>query len=551
MFQFYSKSPPLSQITALMAKFADLKWRLRNNLSLHLQATLFKGSADDSNLPICRLIDAFADDFHNSTISMFCDRFLQPYCDAYAKSPLKDVKLRYSWLSTQIAFYNRAYQTAFPEEWRMQYHLSLEFCVKTAVHLGQQLDDKQPDLRVFFPAFELSLEFEQKLADIFASTETVASDQMPTFENTVDGVRQKVEWRKRREQGIPEERKVPASEFIGSITRVFAPHMSLYVNNVTEELMRLVSESKKNSSQDIDESQHQLISVTTLVSRMRQLTDQCARFNFPQCLLSLFMNFKEVLSAYVQVLTRCLPVRPKTDPEFRLLAALANTSETLLSVVDSLASVVKSNISADLIPAIVVDDTKETIGAELRRQLRYIADVLAGECDSQLKQIGAGSWDEGVEGAKLPPQLSELLRARFAVLGPWLTHDNMNRLRSPFVSQIVGVIQDALLRPKVFGMDLGWKISNGVKELKALLMRETLGESAAARKRMDAEFLPLEVAIRVIFSPDPEAMAVTYISMWTKQNRDHYQSVLRIRGVKDQERYLGEYDKQLKVLVVE
>jgi hypothetical protein len=50
--------------------------------------------------------------------------FLKAYCETCAKAPLEDVRP-----TAQIAFYNRSYKSAFPDGWRMQHHLTLEFCV--------------------------------------------------------------------------------------------------------------------------------------------------------------------------------------------------------------------------------------------------------------------------------------------------------------------------------------------------------------------------------------------------------------------------------------
>jgi hypothetical protein len=73
-----------SQITSLATRFFDLKRRLRNNVNLEHGDRLFRGSADETNLPLCAVIDAFADDFRSSTIFLFCHKFLSPY-DAYQK----------------------------------------------------------------------------------------------------------------------------------------------------------------------------------------------------------------------------------------------------------------------------------------------------------------------------------------------------------------------------------------------------------------------------------------------------------------------------------
>jgi hypothetical protein len=320
------------------------------------------------------------------------------------------------------------------------------------------------------------------------------------------------------------------------------------LNHENEELLAVIQAARKRPLEDVDEAQHQLTSVSTLVTRMRTGIEKCAGFNLPQCLLDLFMNIKEVLGRYVQALTAILP-KPRTEQDFQLLAAIANTSALLLSIIDSLATNVASRIADDLKPAIMVEDAKEAIGTELRRQLIYAVDILAKEYEPSLVQIGTGNWTQD-EGEKLPPKLIDQFRVRFSLLGTWLSNDNMNRLRSTFASRVVAIVHDAMFRQKQFVTDLGWKISSGVKELKQLVIQWTRADSTLAKKRIDTEFLQLEVEVRVLSSPDPEPMAVTYISMWPKQTRDHYRSLLKLRGLssKDQDKYMEEYDRQLTEL---
>jgi hypothetical protein len=554
-FKLYlSRSRVTPQISPLASRFFDLKRMLRNKVNLELEGRLFRGSADEANLPICAVIDAFQDDFHSSTVDLFCEKFLGPYDDAYEKSPLKDVKARYEWFKQRIDFYNKMYQAAFPPDWRMQYQLSLQFCNKTGAHLARLMDAKAPDVKTYLQAFELTVKFEQKMADLFATEDMIfigPDDPMPEFENTPDGVRARIEWRLRRDQGIGEKRRLPANEFIGSIAASFAKHMSLYLEADQEALSQVINEAKKHPLQDIDPETRQLTSATTLVMAMKKSIDKCAGFHLPQSLLDLFLNLKGLLNEYVQVLTRVLPPKPKSDQDYQLLATIANTSATLLQTIDSLANRVGSLITEDLKPAIRVDDAKEDISVHLRKQLIYIADVVVAECSALLIQVGTGGWDQSnPEAAKLPPRLSEIFRARFTVLGEWLSTDNLNRLRSTFASKVVAAIHDAMFKMKQLSSDAGWKISIAVKEVKTLVAVWTKADSQLAKKRIDSEFLQLEVEVRVSCSPDPEATAVTYITMMNKPTKEHFRAILRLRGLpaaKEQE-FLIEYDHQLAVL---
>jgi hypothetical protein len=78
----------------------------------------------------------------------------------------------------------------------------------------------------------------------------------------------------------------------------------------------------------------------------------------------------------------------------------------------------------------------------------------------------------------------------------------------------------------------------------------TQATSALAKKRIDGEFALLEIEVRVMCSPDPEAMAVTYITMLAKPTKEHFRAILRLRGLPAarEQTFLEEYDRQLAVL---
>jgi hypothetical protein len=280
---------------------------------------------------------------------------------------------------------------------------------------------------------------------------------------------------------------------------------------------------------------------------MKKVIDKCAGFNIPQTLLDLFINLKGILGKYVEDLTRVMPLKPKMDQDYQLLCSVANTSSLLLSIIDSLATKILGLIADEMKPAIKVEDAKDTISTELRRQLAYIVDVVVKEMEAPLFQIGNNTWDQSrQETGKVPQRVIDTFRTRFQVIDVWLSNDNMNRIRSLFAQRIVAVVHDAMFRQRQMNLDSGSRILVAVRELKNLVVHWTQADSALARKRIENEFLKLEVEITVVSSPEV-AMTVTYITMFPHKTKEHYRSILRLRGfpASREQRLLVEYDDQL------
>ncbi|OHT08418.1 hypothetical protein TRFO_23103 [Tritrichomonas foetus] len=552
--EYFKKYETAPQLEPLLSKFYDLKRKLRNKINTELESKLYSGTGTEANLPICAVIDAYASDFRSNTIEMFCDKFLAPYEDAYRNSSLSEMQSRYQWFKQRADFFNRQYHCAFPKEWRMLYHLARVFCQKTTRHVKNILkNETQLDVKQYLRAFEVTVKFEQKMAESFATVKTVYIDEnasMPDFENSAEGIRQKYAWKQRKEQHLGEIVKEPANEFIGIIACAFAPHIDIYLQAEKQNLEKIIRNTENYPDSDIDNQSKTMSSSTTLILAMKSCIDKCAGFNVSQSLRDLFKMLKGLLKQYVVMLTRIIPTRCKKDDHYILACCIANTSSLLLSIVDSLATKVKSLISHKKRRKIKVEDVKDSVGAELRKQLFILIDAIIKECETPLAQIGNNQWQPNdIENSRLPPKLASILVERFSIISEWLSNDNMNRLRTSFTQKVVAAVRDAMFRSKGVSQSAP-RISITLKELKILVEECTNAESDFAKKRIDYEFVQIQTELIILCCPDI-AMTVTYISKAPKPTKEHFLSIVRLRGYtsqEDQAKFSSEYDKQSAIL---
>lgn len=577
-FQKYSEMP---QIKPLNGQYFDLKQELKVKINSQLEATVFRGSADQSNLALCKAIDAYQDDFRQTTIQQFCDRFLGPYDDAYRTCPLKDIKKRVHWFKQRVDFYNKQYTAGFPESWRMEYHLTVSFCEKTTVHLLDLLTTP-PSVDEYLIAFEYIVKFEKKMARVFSTTQQQYIDKdapLPEFDKTPEGIKEKYKYINDRDNHIPRTVLVPANEFIGMIGKAFAPHIDLYLQAERNKLDKIILTAGQNIQEELENDIHILNSSTKLIVAMKDAIEKCAGFNIPQALLDLFMLIKELLIKYSSTLTRVLPNKPKKDDQFKLICAISNTSAQLLSSISSLSEKVVSLVPDETKPAINVDDAGDSIGTELKKQLMYLSDCIIKECEPFLIQVGNNQWrgtddadsDEDTGGSsstkfgaslfntfnigtsqaiiparfsnmKLPASLLQVLDDRFSLCDEWLSVDNFNRIRLTFIPKVVLIIHDALFKSKQASSQANaTRILQSVKELKQVLMECTKADSKLAKKRVESEFAQIEAELTILCCPDV-AMVGTYLAKAKTPSKDHFLSILKLRGIQDISKYSEEYD---------
>lgn len=583
LFESFDKYSKMDQINPLQTKFFDLKRLLRNKINTELDSKFFRGSADETNIPICKAIDAFQDDFRSSTIELFCDKFLGPYDDAYRTSPLSDIKKRFHWFKQRIDFFNRQYSSGFPQEWKMEYHITTSFCAKTTQHLLQILS-VTPNVKDYLFAFEYTVKFEQKMAQAFATQDVVYIDKdapVPEFEDNPDGIRDKYKFIFDRDNHVGHKVLVPAKEFIGMIAKAFAPHLDLYLQAERENLDKIIQTVGQNLKEDIDPSLHVLTSSTTLIMGMKKTIEKCAGFDIPQSLLDLFLIIKELIIKYAATLTRILPNKPKKNEQYQTICAIANTSAQILNIIQSLSDKVIDLVPDDTKPAINVEDARDSVGGELKKQLMYLGDVIVKECEIYLIQIGNNQWqgnDDDNETSedtntsrsifsssvfsglikdlgnnnngsgrysnlKIPAKLMQILDDRFLLLDEWLTPDNFNRLRTTFIPKMVLVVHDSLFKSKSAASQANAvRTLQSAKELKQVLIECTKADSKIAKKRVEAEFAQIEAELTILCCPDV-AMVGTYLAKAKTPSKEHFLSILKLRGIEDVAQYSAEYDR--------
>ena len=542
-FKRFQNAP---QLSPLISKFFDLKRQLRNQVNSELDQRLFGGTADASNLAVCAVVDSFADDFRSSTIDWFCEKFLSCYDDAFAGTDLSEVQNRYRWFKQRLTIYNNNYACAFPLEWRMQYWITLSFAQRTCWQFKDILAKAKPNPKQYLQAFEMTVKFEQKMSESFSIIEEVPFDPdapIPSFPDTAEGVREKHEYMQRIREKRGTTRRVLATKFIGSIATAFAPYMQIYINSERETLLTIINEAQANIKGDIDQDEKVLNSSRSLIIAMKKSLDKCAGFGVDKTLIDLFHTIKNLIVQYVSGLSRLLPKKTSSEESYQLMCCIANTSSMILSILDSLATKVSGIVNEKMQANISVEDTKNAVSEELKKQIIFISDSFVHETESYFISIGNNSW---TGGDRLPTKLIDAFDSRFSIVSEWLESMNINRLRSTLTQKIVSVIRDSLFRTRGITVESASRVFMSLKDVKETLAYWTKSDSPSARRRLEFDFARLENDLTILCCPEI-AMTVTYLGKTQTKSKEHFMSLVKLRGLSQQveAQISQEYDQQL------
>jgi len=536
LFHYFRNYDTYPQILPLYSKFHDQQQQLKSMVNSEFDSLFLKDTIDSSNHPVCFVVDALEERFKEQVLRTFCTKSLQMYDDTYKDSDLSQLKNRVIWYKQFIVMYNKKKKDGFPDQWRMQYQITRKFCEITKVHIQMGLSTKEPSLDSYLSSFKIVVKFEKKMANFFSTTVDVPFDpntKMPEFPLDAEGVKAKYDWLQRQKERRPEKKIVEAKEFIGSIASAFTPYLNLYLNNERDRITKIISDGLSDIKKEIDPEDHMFHSATNIVFAMNETIDECAGFGVPQSLLDLFMVLKELLGYYISSLTKQIPKKSTKDWQYQVNCCAANTSSYFLSIVDSLSKKVGEKVGDELKPGIIVDDVKDLIGAELKTQLISLADSFIKENDTFLIQIGNNSW-KVEDSERIPNKLKSSFEIKFKIIQAWLSNENMNRIRPQFCQKLVSIIRDSLFKSKFISVEDASGISTAIKDLKSVVIDWTKADSSSSVKRVNAEFSSIENELTIVISPEI-AMAQVYITKFKQHNREHFLTLVKLKGLKGQD----------------
>lgn len=546
--EYFKEFDYIPQIKELLTKFYDLKRKLRNQVNMELEEKLFFENNPDLILTLCDVIDVYEEEFRITTIEWFCDKFLSCYDDSFEKTELSDVHSRYRWFKQRIDNYNQNYGNSFPKSWKMTYFLTLSFCNRTSRHLKNILSSKQPDTKTYLESFEMTIKFETKMADSFSTYEMVVikpDDPIPDFPLTADGVKEKREYMRRREKGIPETRKNPASEFIGSIASAFSPYMKIYLDIEKSALQKIVQDSFMSISTDINEEEKIFNKSKSIISCMKQSIDKCAGFNDQKTLVNLFRTLKQLIVEYVTELSKQMPKNIYNMDKLKFSLTICNTTSMFYSIINSLVTKVLSLVTDEMSENVNVNDTIESIGNELKKQLLNVVDNLIKDVEPYI--IITADINNRHTSSSVSPKLAEIFDTKFSMVTNWLFSENVTRIRITIIQKSVSLIYDSLHKTRGLTSSGASKALLLVKAYKDLLLNWSGYESTSTKNRIEFDFQKLEKDLNIISSPDA-ALVMTYLNVNKNRSKDHFMSLVKIKNLSQQaeSKISREYDERVK-----
>eukprot|EP00850_Spirogloea_muscicola_P023182 SM000335S12906 [mRNA] locus=s335:65884:70763:+ [translate_table: standard] len=354
-FEAYRDIP---KITELRSSFEAVKQSLRSHVfsdfsSLGSAVPVDSAQQMQQLAEACLVVDALGPAVRDELVQTVCAKELTAYQQIFEGTEvakLEKTERRYAWIKRQLRANEDVWQI-FPQAWRVQYLLCMQFSKVTRAQLMAVLDSTKEKL----DALQRTLEFEEELDERFVTSERQGPQQRDPDKEALDST--------------PLDRAVDAKgagvrgSFRGVMSSCFEPHLTVYVELEERTLMEVLEKLIQEEMWEAEEgSQPRILASSTQVPNglsgievflhIKRSFNRCSALTRSLPLFKLYKVFQRLLRAYASRLGGRLPkagtgivaaatatdVQAKlTDREERVCCYIVNTAEYCHETVGSLA----------------------------------------------------------------------------------------------------------------------------------------------------------------------------------------------------------------------
>lgn len=503
LLEYFKNFDSNSLLDDIKTRFDALKNKVEQMVKTDIDQKLFSPIVDSSVAPACLVIEALGDEYKNKTITLFCNKFLEPYVKEFKNTPLKQTEQRYNWLKQAMEKFKDSYSKIFPQKWRMPYHISISFCAITKSHIQNILSGKQINQGDFSLGFEQTAAFERVLAESFGSN--IINEKGET------------EWK-------------PESIFIGLIGGAFSSNTELYLDSVRANLKSYVI--KAAQQRKIDSENKIFMASINLVQYMNNIIQKCTGFNNSMVLYQLFFVLRDPIIDYADSIFKLKPQTVR-NKDLELWCTTVNTMQYFRSILSGLVKRIQSQITGDLAQGVRIDDIADRLGDNIGRLIRELCDMICNDyCSSGFQSIQSGNWMTCPDAqCQIAEQIIMGLNQSIPAVKKYMTDESFSSFRDQFIIIFINNYYSISFGRTFVGYANERLTSATDKIEKTIVGLVNVPRGSSKEKFIFEQFGKVRLGLRMMIF-DPVTMPDMYIQIAKKPNTEEFKIFLAAKGVK-------------------
>eukprot|EP01132_Coremiostelium_polycephalum_P002712 gene2712-3365_t len=594
-FKDYRDSP---KISTLNKELDSIRSKVKDQIYVDFKnySNAHQNKEDNKWRNCCQVIDALGPEIKKDFIRWFCDVQLASYKTSFAPGSelytLDCTKRRFSWLIRQLNTFKTQYANVFPPEWSMEEEISIEFCIATKLALSDILQSNQNniDVGVLLNVLNKTLEFEQKLYDLFA----VASQRMspaispiPSYENVndhhrneddededddddedrerperneaVDDVTRRYRQRnleRQNSQNVFDTSANPSpslkpdapktyERFKGIMSTCFDPYMDLYIkeedNKMGEVLRKFIEEEKWTVSEEA--SNKVLPSSTDLIHYFIMAMKRCSSLSKKLPFFNLYNLFKKYLSQYANILSNKIHSdvnRPHDAAEDQTICLIINTSEYCRKNTTQMSESFKKTIDDTYKEKIDLKDIQNEFSGIIAKGVKSIVSGLEAKLEPHLQTMTKIDWGDKYQyvGDNSPyvTEIITIISETFKLESEWLSAEHYRYLCDLFAGSFIWRITQNIYKCERISQIGSQGIQLDIQTIKAVLLEQPSKikdnrNNSRYIKYVNAEFAKAENILKVLQYPK-DHLIEAYNKLIENGTDADFQKIIDLKGFK-------------------
>ncbi|KAJ3271836.1 Vacuolar protein sorting-associated protein 53 [Terramyces sp. JEL0728] len=510
----------VAQIVALCERSKAFQQETRKAIFTEFEQVFASGLFSNSAQLLfdsCLVLETLEDDAKGGLIKWYTDLQLADYRNLFKKNPelagLSDVSRRYSWLKRFLKTFDEQHAQLFPEPWKVDDAVTLQFCLETkkdlAAIMTKSEHDSTFDTMAMLQAIHTTVDFEGKLDMRFC-----------------------------KHQEVHKYAHVLTSSFDSFLWH----YIDMEDHNLSEKF-----EPLKLALGEMEEGIYS--SSVDLFLSYRQTFGTCAKLSIKKPFFDLCKMYQKWLNKYKDCLCAKLPKDDRkllSEDELVNLCAIINTSDYCTATTTQLEEKLIETIDTDFKTLVSFATESEAFATTTATALLVLVKTVENYFGNALNILSKKNWSalsSVGDQSEHVTLIAQVLSQNIPIIRRSLT--NQKHFRSfcdKFVETFLNSIQTTILtrcRPMsevgAEQMLLDTHSINSILVAMTMLGIEEKTQPPASFTKILARGIAridnlLKVALRPI--DPPEAIVETYFLLFTDPNVNELQKILELKGLK-------------------
>lgn len=538
-FQSYKSIDGIADLTRKVNK---LKISITDQIFQDFENTLNqKESFKDTELrSASKMLDLIGNDNHTKLINWFCTQQLKEIKSIFISSDeagsLENISRRFLFFKKLLKNYEQYYQNYFPEDWKVEEHLTSKFCEYTRDSIKQVLSEsgKNTNVDLMLSSLQQTLDFEKFLNSKYQ------------YKDPDESLSSSYEFQNNTEPSMP--------KFSQSISSAFEPFLGIWVDHqntyLSNKFLEFLS-APKLPANDQDEHEAKVIpSSADLFRAYRHLLTQCSALSTAAPLRDLAKLFSKWSLEYSNRIMKPTLPAAANDESVVYITLVLNTADYCSTTITQLEERLISIIDEPFKNEIDFEPVKESFIRLINKSINLLVHKVESESEFSWREMANTNWshmEDVGDQSRYISSLKDILTKNCSIILPTFVRDiYVRNFCDKIVETTINQFLTSIIKTKPIPVIAAEQMLLDLSVLKETFLKLPKLSTDAPdykipnqyQKHVDRMVGRLEVILKVLLTQEApqEGLVSNYFFLIGDKSVDNFVKILQLKGISDKNR---------------